>query len=70
MELLICLMRAWIEHLAQISKKQKLFAVFDIPKGSSIQYRHTKTLALVFGSNTHIYWGNGDVIVGEDDLQI
>lgn len=49
---------------------QVYIAVLDIPKGSGIQYRHTKTLALVFGSNTHIYWGNGDVIVGEDDLQI
>jgi hypothetical protein len=43
---------------------QVYIAVFDIPTESGIQYGHTETLALVFGLNTHIYWGNGAVIVG------
>lgn len=44
--------------------EQVYIAVFDIPTGSGILYGHTKTLALVFGSNVHIYLGNGDAIVG------
>lgn len=41
---------------------QVYIAVFDIPSKSSIIYGHTKTLALLFGLNTHIYFGNGDAI--------
>ncbi len=44
--------------------EQVYIAVFDIPTESGILFGHTKTLALVFGLNTHIYFGNGDVIVG------
>lgn len=44
--------------------EQVYIAVFDIPTGSGILYGHTKTLALVFGLNVHIYLGNGDAIVG------
>ena len=44
--------------------EQVYIAVFDIPTESGILYGHTKTLALVFGLNIHIYLGNGDAIVG------
>lgn len=44
--------------------EQVYIIVFDIPTESGILFGHTKTLALVFGLNTHIYFGNGDVIVG------
>ncbi len=44
--------------------KQVYIAVFDIPTESGILYGHTKTLALVFGLNTHLYLGSGDAIVG------
>ena len=44
--------------------EQVYTAVFDIPTESSILFGHPKTLALVFGLNTHVYFGNGDVIVG------
>lgn len=43
---------------------QVYIAVFDIPTESNILYAHTKTLALVFGLNSHLYFGNGDVILG------
>ena len=42
--------------------EQVYIAVFDIPVESGIPYGHTKTLALLFGLNTHIYFGSGDVI--------
>lgn len=42
--------------------EQVYIAVFDIPVESGILYGHTKTLALLFGLNTHIYFGSGDVI--------
>lgn len=44
--------------------EQVYIAVFDIPTESGILCGHTKSLALVFGLNTHIYLGNGDAIVG------
>lgn len=44
--------------------EQVYIAVFDIPNKSGIVYGHTKTLALLFGLNTHIYFGNGDAITG------
>lgn len=42
--------------------EQVYIAVFDIPMESGIIYNYTKTLALVYGLNTHIYFGTGDVI--------
>ena len=44
--------------------EQVYIAVFDIPTESGILFGHTKTLALVFGLNVQIYFGNGDAIVG------
>lgn len=44
--------------------EQIYIAVFDIPTESGIVYGHTRTLALVFGLNTHIYFGNGGVLTG------
>lgn len=44
--------------------EQVYIAVFDIPSESGIVNCHTKTLALLFGLNTHIYFGNGDAITG------
>lgn len=44
--------------------EQVYIAVFDIPMESGILCGHTKTLALVFGLNTHLYLGNGDAIIG------
>lgn len=44
--------------------EQVYIAVFDIPYESGILYGHTKTLALLFGLNTHIYFGNGDAFTG------
>ena len=43
--------------------EQVYIAVFDIPTESGILFGHTKTLALVFGLNVQIYFGNGDAIV-------
>lgn len=42
--------------------EQIYMAVFDIPTKSGIVYGQTKTLALLFGLNTHLYFGNGNVI--------
>lgn len=50
--------------------KQVYIAVFDIPTESGIQFGHTETLALVFGLNTHLYFGNGDVIAGLEKTKI
>ena len=38
-------------------------AVFDIPIESGVVYGQIQTLALLFGLNTHIYFGNGDAII-------
>jgi hypothetical protein len=47
--------------------EQVYIAVFDIPTESGMVYCHTKTLALLFGLNTHIYIGNGDTITGLEE---
>lgn len=39
-------------------------AVFDVSTESGIIGMHVQTIALVFGLNTHIYYGNGDVLTG------
>ena len=44
--------------------EQVYIAVFDIPTESGIIFGHTKTLALLFGLNTHIYFGSGEAITG------
>lgn len=44
--------------------EQVYIAVFDIPTKSGLLYGQTQTLALVFGLNTNIYFGNGDVLTG------
>ena len=46
------------------SDEQIYIAVFDIPLQSMLLHNNTKTLGLVFGLNTHIYWETGDVSVG------
>jgi len=43
--------------------EQVYIAVFDIPLQSNILGFQTQTLALVFGLNTHLYHGSGNVIV-------
>lgn len=43
--------------------EQVYIAVFDIPLKSKIMGFQTQTLALVFGLNTHIYHGSGNVMV-------
>lgn len=44
--------------------EQVYIAVFDIPLASNILGFQTQTLALVYELNTHIYHGNGRVILG------
>lgn len=46
------------------SNEQVYIAAFDIPLESNVLYGQTQTLALVFGLNTHLYFGTGDVITG------
>ena len=43
--------------------KQVYLAVFDIPIKSNLVGFHTQSLVLLFGLNTHIYHGSGEVIV-------
>lgn len=43
--------------------KQVYLAIFDIPIESCLVGFHTQTLVLLFGLNTQIYHGNGEVIV-------
>lgn len=51
--------------------KQVYIAVFDVPSQSSIIGAETQTYALVFGLNTHLYLGTGDVITGlEKDMRV
>lgn len=50
-------------NLSLENNKQVYIAVFDIPTKSILKKANTKTLALIFGLNTHIYSSNGDVIV-------
>lgn len=44
------------------NEKQVYIALFDIPLKSDIIGYQTQSLALVFGLNTHIYHGSGDVM--------
>ena len=44
--------------------EQVYIAVFDVPVDSNIIGANTQTYALVFGLNTHIYLGTGDVLTG------
>lgn len=50
-------------NLSLENDKQVYIAVFDIPLKSNIIGFQTQTLALVFGLNTHIYHGSGNVMV-------
>lgn len=43
--------------------KQVYLAVFDVPIETNIVGADTQTYALVFGLNTHLYFGNGDAMV-------
>lgn len=51
-----------ISFYKSINDKQVYIALFDIPIKSGIIGFHTQSLAPVFGLNTHIYHGSGDVI--------
>ena len=44
------------------NEKQVYIALFDIPLKSNIIECQTQSLALVYGLNTHIYHGSGNVI--------
>ena len=44
--------------------RQVYIAVFDIPVESIILNRESQTLALVFGVNTHLYFGDGAILTG------
>ena len=49
----------------KLEKDDQIYiAGFDIPAESLIAGNHTRTLALVFGLNTHIYFGNGGAVTG------
>ena len=50
-------------NLSLDNDEQVYIAVFDIPLKSNIIGFQTQTLALVFGLNTHIYHGSGNVMV-------
>lgn len=50
-------------NLTLDNDEQVYIAVFDIPLKSKIMGFQTQTLALVFGLNTHIYHGSGNVMV-------
>lgn len=43
---------------------QVYIAVFDIPVESGVVGMNLQTIVLVFGLNTHIYFGNGDAWTG------
>lgn len=45
------------------SSDQVYIAVFDIPIESILDGFHTQTLVMLFGLNTHLYHGSGQVIV-------
>ena len=49
-------------NLTLDNDKQVYIAVFDIPVESIILNRESQTLALVFGINTHLYFGDCDVL--------
>ena len=46
------------------NENQVYIAVFDIPKESLIVGNQVQSLVLVFGLNTHIYFGDGTAITG------
>lgn len=50
-------------NLSLENDNQVYIAVFDIPLKSNIIGFQTQTLALVFGLNTHVYHGSGNVMV-------
>lgn len=50
-------------NLTLDNDEQVYIAVFDIPLKSNIIGFQIQTLALVFGLNTHIYHGSGNVMV-------
>lgn len=50
-------------NLSLDNDSQVYIAVFDIPLKSNILEFQTQTLALVYGLNTHIYHGSGNVMV-------
>lgn len=52
------------------SDEQVYIAVFDVPTESGIIGMHVQTIALVFGLNTHIYYGNGDALTGLEKMQV
>lgn len=49
--------------------EQVYIAVFDVPIESNIVGVHTQTFALVFGLNTHLYFGTGEVFTGLEKNQ-
>ena len=50
-------------NLSLENDEQVYIALFDIPMESNIIGFQTQSLALVFGLNTHIYHGSGNVMV-------
>lgn len=53
------------------NNKQVYLAVFDIPIESSIVSFNTQTLVLLFGLNTQIYHGSGNVIANlEENMNV
>lgn len=50
-------------HLALDKDDQVYIAVFDIPDESGVAALSSKTLGLVFGLNTHLYFGDGSAWV-------
>lgn len=50
-------------NLSLENDQQVYIAVFDIPLKSNIIGFQTQTLALLFGLNTHVYHGSGNVMV-------
>lgn len=51
-------------NLKTDSDDQIYIAAFDLPTESLIAGNHTRTLALVFGLNTQVYFGDGGAITG------
>lgn len=49
------------------NNQQVYIALFDIPLKSNIVGFQTQSLALVFGLNTHLYHGSGEVITGLEE---
>ncbi len=50
-------------NLTLTEDNQVYIAVFDIPAESNVAGYTTKTLALIHGLNTHIYYNTGDYTV-------